>query len=131
AAISTCLSQLIENTINDLANAGCVEVIDDLELATTSYGLFASYYYLSHKTVGRFKERLKRDLGIKELLVLLCDAEEYSELPVRHNEDVLNREMQKDVRWTVGADTPYDSPSAKAFLLLQGHMDRMKLPIAD
>ena len=39
---------------------------------------------------------------IQRLTQLLCDAFEYEELPVRHNEDELNGELAKLVPWEVG-----------------------------
>lgn len=44
--------------------------------------------------------------------------QEYSELPVRHNEDVLNGELSKILPWAVRTEE-LDSPHAKAHLLLQ------------
>ena len=44
--------------------------------------------------------------------------QEYAELPVRHNEDVLNGELSKKLPWAVGTEE-LDSPHAKAHLLLQ------------
>lgn len=44
--------------------------------------------------------------------------QEYAELPVRHNEDVLNGELSKKLPWAVGT-AELDSPHAKAHLLLQ------------
>lgn len=37
-----------------------------------------------------FQERLKGELSMEELIKVLVDAEEFSLLPVRHNEDNLN-----------------------------------------
>lgn len=53
-------------------------------------GHIASYYYLQHKTVKTFQERLQGEFGIENLLKVLVDAEEFSLLPVRHNEDLMN-----------------------------------------
>ena len=51
---------------------------------------------------------------------LLCDVDEYSELPVRHNEDELNAELAKECMIPVHQSS-YDSPHTKANLLLQAH----------
>ena len=37
-----------------------------------------------------FKTRLHGELTMEEVLQVLCDAEEYDQLPVRHNEDQMN-----------------------------------------
>lgn len=44
--------------------------------------------------------------------------QEFAELPVRHNEDVLNGELSKKLPWAVGNEE-LDSPHVKAHLLLQ------------
>lgn len=59
-------------------------------MTSTPLGRIASYYYLQHKTVKTFQERLKGELGIDDLIKVLADAEEFSLLPVRHNEDLMN-----------------------------------------
>lgn len=59
-------------------------------ISATVLGRIASYYYLSHKTVQMFREKLKQDSNVEDLLEVLTEAQEYHELPVRHNEDTLN-----------------------------------------
>lgn len=49
---------------------------------------------------------------------VLCAAHEFEELPVRHNEDKLNLQLARDVRWEVDTRT-LDDPHTKANLLLQ------------
>ncbi len=64
------------------------------------------------------------------LVGLLADVQEYAELPVRHNEDALNATLAEQLRWSVrGWDL--GSSHTKAFLLLQAHLERARLPIAD
>ena len=38
---------------------------------------------------------LNGELSLEELLIVLCDATEFDELPVRHNEDLLNADLAK------------------------------------
>ena len=35
--------------------------------------------------------KLNGELNIEEILVVLCDSHEYNQLPVRHNEDQMNK----------------------------------------
>ena len=53
-------------------------------------GRISSFYYLSHFTLRMFKSRLKNELKMEDVLNVLCDAHEYDQLPVRHNEDQMN-----------------------------------------
>ncbi|KAG9295645.1 hypothetical protein G9A89_002963 [Geosiphon pyriformis] len=129
--INAFLSSLIENALEDLVCSGCIEIVDESELLSTSLGKSASYYYLQHKTMRLFRERIKSTSSIEDLLNILSDAEEYAEIPVRHNEDLLNRDLEKQLRWLIGFDKTYDNPHAKTFLLLQAHISRSKLPTSD
>ncbi|CAG8667907.1 5396_t:CDS:2, partial [Funneliformis caledonium] len=42
-----------------------------------------------------------------------------------------NQDLEKELPWSVQSHHPYDSPHAKAFLLLQAHLIGTKLAIAD
>lgn len=44
---------------------------DERTIEPLTYGRIASYYYLKHQTVRMFKERLKPELPIQELLSIL------------------------------------------------------------
>jgi activating signal cointegrator complex subunit 3 len=87
------LSDLIETTFCDLENAGCIEVdeTDSESVRPHTLGRVASYYYLKYTTVALFCAELHDvDVGPTELSTLLrvlCDASEFDELPVRHNEE--------------------------------------------
>ncbi|KAJ2720409.1 activating signal cointegrator 1 complex subunit 3 [Coemansia sp. Benny D115] len=60
------------------------------------------------------------------------EAAEWEELPVRHNEDLLNRELERQVPFPIGrGKVDYLSPHAKTNLLLQKHMVRGELPSSD
>lgn len=37
-----------------------------------------------------FNENLKDNISLEKALRIMCNAHEYDELPVRHNEDLLN-----------------------------------------
>ena len=77
-----------------------------------------------------FRERLNPLLTRNDLLMLLTDVHEYSQLPVRHNEDLLNEELSKSCPLEVPAGT-YNSPHTKAHLLFQCHFARKQLPSTD
>ncbi|KAH9270511.1 hypothetical protein BASA83_007323 [Batrachochytrium salamandrivorans] len=160
-ATTTYLSNLIEDTLEALSVAECVTIIDDFDVEPTKYGKIASYYYLRHTTMGILKRRLSRKFrGPRELpndlysdggdsiklLRILSDVAEYDELPVRHNEDIKNRELESMIPFKARVRTDaitafdavnsdivqYDSPHLKAFLLLQAHVIRQEqLPCSD
>ncbi|KAJ1675795.1 activating signal cointegrator 1 complex subunit 3 [Spiromyces aspiralis] len=133
---------------------------EDLLVEPTPLGKIASHYYLSHLTIRTFRARLdtpwlgqlSADDRFYALLRLMCDAAEWAEIPVRHNEDLINREMDHEVPYKVfgplrlqppppvqesegnGATVAayeYDSPHAKTMLLIEKHIDRGILPSTD
>jgi len=106
-------------------------------VAPSTLGLIASFYYLRHQTVGTFNRRLDEATddelsSFPWLVQLLADAGEFSELPVRHNEDQLNEELSRRLPWRVDSDErDFGDAHTKAFLLLQAHMCRLPPPISD
>uniref|UniRef100_A0A672U547 Activating signal cointegrator 1 complex subunit 3 n=1 Tax=Strigops habroptila TaxID=2489341 RepID=A0A672U547_STRHB len=62
--------------------------------------------------------------------MLLENAEEYTDLPVRHNEDQMNSELAKHLPIEVNPHS-FDSSHTKTHLLLQAHFSRAMLPCPD
>jgi activating signal cointegrator complex subunit 3 len=69
-------------------------------------------------------------VDLQSVMRLLTDAFEFSELPVRHNEELLNAQLADALPWNTG-DLPMESPHTKALLLLMSHFTRGPLPITD
>jgi len=62
----------------------------------------------------------------------MCRATEYDELPVRHNEDLVNDTLSSNLPFPGHSfGLPMWDPHVKSFLLLQAHMSRIDLPITD
>uniref|UniRef100_A0A8C6KKY3 Activating signal cointegrator 1 complex subunit 3 n=1 Tax=Nothobranchius furzeri TaxID=105023 RepID=A0A8C6KKY3_NOTFU len=130
-SVNKYLSGLVERSLRDLECSYCIEIKeDDRTVEPLTYGRIASYYYLKHQTIRVFKERIKAELPIPELLSILTDAEEYAELPVRHNEDQLNSQMAQQLPLQVNPHS-FDSAHTKAHLLLQAHFSHAQLPCSD
>ncbi|XP_037533275.1 activating signal cointegrator 1 complex subunit 3 [Nematolebias whitei] len=130
-SINKYLSNLVERSFRDLECSYCIEIKeDDRSIEPLTYGHISSYYYLKHQTIRMFKERLKAELPIHELLSVLTDAEEYSELPVRHNEDQLNNQLAQQLPLQVNPHS-FDSAHTKTHLLLQAHFSHAQLPCSD
>ncbi|XP_066593278.1 activating signal cointegrator 1 complex subunit 3 isoform X2 [Prorops nasuta] len=125
------LSELVENTSKVLIESHCIDYDEENNsFVALSYGKIASFYYLSHNTMAMFEQFLHQNLTLEQCLKILCNSYEYNELPVRHNEELLNEELAKSCRYSVDNLT-YDSPNTKAFLLLQAHFSRLELPSTD
>ncbi|XP_026582462.1 activating signal cointegrator 1 complex subunit 3 [Pseudonaja textilis] len=125
------LSNLVEKSLLDLEYSYCIKTGEDnRSIEPLTYGRIASYYYLKHPTIRMFKERLKPECSVKELLSILTDAEEYADLPVRHNEDQMNSELAKSLPIEVNPHS-FDSSHTKCHLLLQAHFEHAVLPCPD
>lgn len=125
------LSSLIENVLESLADAGCIEIdSDNRTVYPTSLGRISSYYYLSHITMKHFAGTLSYMSTGEELLRVMCDAYEFAEEPVRHNEEKYNEELAKMCRLKCDPLT-YDNPHTKVFLLMQAHFSHLPLPNTD
>ena len=129
--INTYLSELVDGVLQDLADARCIALDDSLgTVAPQTLGRVASYYYLKYTTVRLFSHSITEHNTVNQLLQVLCDASEYDELPVRHNEDVMNGELAEKLPLPVDSRL-LDSPHIKTHLLLQAHFSRVGLPISD
>lgn len=75
---------------------------------------------------------------VHALLLVLCNCHEFAEVPVRHNEDVLNMQLAALLPWPVDPAL-LDTAHTKTLLLLQATIhgslshraDRVRLPISD
>ncbi|RWS31343.1 Activating signal cointegrator 1 complex subunit 3-like protein [Leptotrombidium deliense] len=127
------LTELIDTTVSELIESYCLEIDleDERTLIPTAFGRITSYYYLQHKTVRMLNEQLIDDsLDFQSLLNIISKCHEFNELPVRHNEEILNADLSKDCRYTVN-DLSFDNPNTKAFLLFQAHFSQLELPCSD
>jgi activating signal cointegrator complex subunit 3 len=129
------LSELVNRILEDLENAGCVRCLNTIPTAKaniepTSLGTIASFYYLSYISASFFDKNVREDSSVEHLLQLLCEAKEFEEIPVRHNEDKLNQSLCEHVSLRPYNDD-MESPHIKTFLLLQAHFDHVKMPIID
>ncbi len=150
------LSGLIEETLEDLEQAGCIEITDDDvdggddnngdgdddgkkkgergEIQPLLLGRVASFYYLHYATAALFRDKIHRDLSLQEAFETLCAASEYDEMPVRHNEEILNAELGDEIMeaggWEVDAEQS-DDPHFKVNVMFQAHFSHLPLPISD
>lgn len=131
ATIDKYLSTLVSKSLEELELSKCIETSKN-KLRATNLGKIASYYYLSHRTIRNLNTKLKPSSDMRCLLRLLAEATEYDELPVRHNENIINYQLSLSTRYKVDDyDVPLGDAHVKAFLLLQGHLGRLRMPISD
>ncbi|KAL8917735.1 MAG: hypothetical protein Q9208_007787 [Pyrenodesmia sp. 3 TL-2023] len=124
--------EMVDKSLEELASSDCIALHSNGDVDSTPLGKIMSYYYLSHKTIRHLLKHAKRDPKFPDVLSWMCGATEFDELPVRHNEDLINAELSSNL--PIPADAlglPMWDPHVKAFLLLQAHFSRIDLPISD
>lgn len=115
-----------------------------LSITALPLGHIAAYYYLSHHTVSLLGGSMTHQTTVSQLIRLLADCEEFSEVPVRHNEDKLNRQLwhdlhkdlskrgaPADILLPLNPEPDWFSPHVKTRLLLIAHISRHPLPTID
>lgn len=127
---------LVDKSLDDLAESDCVLVHSNGDVDRTPFGRIMSYYYLSHLTIRKFLSKARKTsiTTFADALAWISSATEFDDLPVRHNEDLINAELAKNLPLdTVGLldGMPLWDPHVKAFLLIQAFMSRIDLPISD
>ena len=124
--------ELVDKSFGELAESGCIALHSNGDVDSTPLGKIMSYYYLSHKTIRHLLKHAKRDASFEDVLSWVCGATEFDELPVRHNEDLINAELSKNLPLNAEIlSLPMWDPHVKAFLLLQAYFSRIDLPISD
>ena len=124
--------EMVDKSLDELAQSKCVEVYPNGDVDPTPMGKIMSYYYLSHKTIRYLVKHAKPQASFLDVLTWMCRATEYDELPVRHNEDLINAELSRNLTFQgTSLGLPMWDPHVKAFLLLQAHISRIGLPITD
>jgi antiviral helicase SLH1 len=124
---------MVDTSLAELEESKCLVLHPNGSIDSTPLGKIMSYYYLSHRTIRHLVQNAKRDAAFSDVLSWMSRATEYDELPVRHNEDLINAELSKNLPLPASSfdNLPMWDPHVKAFLLLQAHMSRIDLPIMD
>ncbi|XGW28221.1 hypothetical protein V3C99_008208 [Haemonchus contortus] len=122
------LVAVVDQCVADLLESKCI-IIDEetATLRSSPYGRIASIYYLRHETMKFLLDELGPDDTVEDLLKTLSHVPEYGEVPVRHNEDVVNTQLQRKLRIRF-ATSVMDSSFTKAHLLFQAHFSRTDVP---
>ena len=123
---------LVESSLKELSESSCAAVESTGEVDPTPLGKIMSYYYLNHKTIRYLAKHVKRNASFADVVCWISHASEYDELPVRHNEDLINTELSKALPLEMeDSGLPMWDPHVKAFLLLQSHFSRIDFPKTD
>lgn len=133
--VSDHLSELVETTMQQLHEAGCVVVEEEDAdgesegaVAALNLGMIAAFYYIRYTTIEIFATSLGPRTKLKGLIEILSSAMEFSELPIRHKEPRFLERLAGHLPVKIEA-TKYNDPFVKANVLLQAHFSRTRLPV--
>uniref|UniRef100_A0AAQ4RIN1 U5 small nuclear ribonucleoprotein 200 kDa helicase n=1 Tax=Gasterosteus aculeatus aculeatus TaxID=481459 RepID=A0AAQ4RIN1_GASAC len=128
--LSDHLSELVEHTLHDLEQSKCISIEDEMDVAPLNLGMIAAYYYINYTTIELFSMSLNAKTKIRGLIEIISNAAEYKNIPIRHHEDALLRQVSElDSNRITSFRTlyQYNDPHVKTNLLLQAHLSRMQL----
>ncbi|KAI8610960.1 Sec63 Brl domain-containing protein, partial [Chytriomyces sp. MP71] len=133
--LSDHLSDLVETTLDELAQSKCIVVEDD-DVSPLNLGMIAAYYYINYVTIELFAMSLKEKTKLRGLLEIVSAAAEFEDIPIRHHEDVILRRLYDriPIKFDLGNATGSKinnklmDPHVKTNILLQAHFSRLSLP---
>uniref|UniRef100_A0A671PTS0 Activating signal cointegrator 1 complex subunit 3 n=1 Tax=Sinocyclocheilus anshuiensis TaxID=1608454 RepID=A0A671PTS0_9TELE len=121
--LSDHLSELVENTLQDLEQSKCISIEDEMDVAPLNLGMIAAYYYINYTTIGEDSLCLTHFIEVRGLIEIISNAAEYKNIPIRHHEDTL---LRQKVSHKLN-NPKFNDPHVKTNLLLQAHLSRMQL----
>ncbi|CEP21995.1 unnamed protein product [Cyberlindnera jadinii] len=136
--LSTFLTELVEETLNELSEAKLIELEDqnedeeedeeEEEITPLDGALVAAYYNISFVTMQTFILSLTKKSKLKSILEIITSASEFDLLPIRKHESSLLQKIYDKIPIKFSQDLSFESPYLKAFILLQAHFSRFMLP---
>ncbi|KAI5746607.1 hypothetical protein M8J77_005420 [Diaphorina citri] len=130
--LSDHLSELVENTLNDLEQSKCISIEEEIDTLPLNLGMIAAYYYINYTTIELFSLSLNSKTKIRGLLEIIANAAEYESVVVRQKEDMLLRSLaqrlpNKLTPASGSTSVKFNDPHVKTNLLLQAHLSRLQL----
>lgn len=126
--INAFLSELVENTLDSLAEAKMIELDTESEDSITPLNgaIISSYYNVSYYTMQTFILSLNEKTRLKGMLEIVTSATEFESLPIRTHEDELLVKIHSHLPMKMARFSPY-SAHFKAYVLLEAHISRITL----
>ncbi|KAF7305029.1 putative ATP dependent RNA helicase [Mycena kentingensis (nom. inval.)] len=127
AHLSDHLSELVENTLNDLVNSKSIAIEDEMDVSALNLGMIAAYYNISYVTIEVYTLSLKERTKLKGFLEVVASSAEFESIPIRRHEETLLRRIYDRVPVKL-EKADFEAPHFKTLLLLQAHFSRIHLP---
>ncbi|CAF4179049.1 unnamed protein product, partial [Adineta steineri] len=124
--LSDHLSELVENTLNNLEQSKCITITNEVDLAPLNLGMIAAYYYINYRTIELFNKSLTSKLKFNTLLDIISNAAEYEHIPIRENEENILQQISTYLPNKL-TNVKFSDPHVKTNILLQAHLSRIEL----
>ncbi|GFE55676.1 DEAD-box helicase [Babesia ovis] len=135
------LDCVISRSLQQLKELGCISTDNtdatlfeaDKMLIPSVIGILSSQYYIACQTMAELTSALSHSTyynSVFKILRIISNAKEFSEVPLRHNEDIYNMQLSSIAMMPIDA-AEASNPHAKTFLLLQSRLFDLKMPIFD
>lgn len=134
--ISEYLSELVENTLNDLNEAGLIEIEEQEDeedeeeseeiIIPLNGAMISSHYDVAFSSMKKFGE-LTSKARLRGIIEAVTSAAEFENLPARSNEGSALASIASKVPLKLTNEADFSSPHVKAFLLLQAHLSRISV----
>lgn len=133
--LSDYLSELVENTLDDLQQSKCITVEEDdttdagvvSVVSPLNLGMIASHYYIKYTTVEAFSSLLTKKTKLRGLLEILAAASEFETIQVRHKEDYALKKLAHHLPLKISNPGSYNDAATKTNVLLQAYFSRIPL----
>lgn len=128
--ISEHLSQVVEQSVEELKASQCVEIeADEVTITPLNLGIISAYYSVYHLTVEMFAMSLTATTKLRGILEIISASSEFDSLPMRHGEEkILSMIYEKCPVKQTSMAIKWHDPHVKALILLQAHFSRLTLP---
>ncbi|KAG7661704.1 brr2 [[Candida] subhashii] len=124
--VSEYLSELIENTLEELVKGEFIEDDEEAEeISGLNRCLISLHYQVSFETIRQFSQ-IGRKSKIKDIFQILASASEFETLPIRKDEVQLLEKLGEKL--PIKYHGEMNATTLKVFILLQAHISRIELP---
>lgn len=122
--LSDHLSELVENTLNNLCESKCIIIEDDMDTIPMNLGMISVYYYINYFTIELFGASLTANTKERGLLEIISSAVEFDEIPIRHKEELYLKKASLAVPFKIPSNSKFNDPHIKVNILLQQYLSR-------
>ena len=127
--LSSHLSELVENTLKELAEAKIIDLDEEDDTITPlNAAMIAAYYNISFITMQTFLLSLNAKTKLKGLLEIVTSATEFETIQLRRHEEKNLRMLHERLPVKMSEPINYETAHFKAFVLIQAHFSRLQLP---